>query len=225
MISSPHLATTLLYDVSRRWSQYLNRCVAASTSEVEEAPGASVPCSVEPILVELERGRYIVPIHPVALAYLVEGRRRRLRWRQWQWRRRIKKQNLVPMVAASGGSTRVRLRYDAHLPSLSLWDGEKSRSILTGVVLLTLCSHVLCKNLHMCGVCWEDHPREDGTRFLPIPKGQGGQVRVIAHPNSCGFTHVYHHRQRLFRYAAALSPVGRLPAMRLASEPGRMATM
>ena len=35
MISFPHLATTLLYDVSRRWSQYLNRCMAASASEVE----------------------------------------------------------------------------------------------------------------------------------------------------------------------------------------------
>ena len=59
MISSPHLATTLLFDVSRRWSQYLNRCVAASASEVEEAPGASDPFSLKPILVELEGGSYI----------------------------------------------------------------------------------------------------------------------------------------------------------------------
>ena len=29
MISCPNLATTLLYDVSRRWSQYLNRYVTA----------------------------------------------------------------------------------------------------------------------------------------------------------------------------------------------------
>ena len=29
MISSPHLATTLLYDVLCRWSLYLNRCAAA----------------------------------------------------------------------------------------------------------------------------------------------------------------------------------------------------
>ena len=75
MISSPHLATTLLYDVSRRWSQYLNRCVAASASEVAEALGASVPFSLEPILVELEGGRYIGPILPAALADLVSGRR------------------------------------------------------------------------------------------------------------------------------------------------------
>ena len=94
MISFPHLATTFLYDVSRRWSQYLNRCVAASASEVEEALGASVPFSLEPILVELEGGRYIGPILPAALADLVSGRppaggsapevrrRRRRRWRR-----------------------------------------------------------------------------------------------------------------------------------------------
>ena len=74
VISSPHLATTLLFDVLRRWSQYLNRCVAALASEVEEAPGASVPFSLEPILVELEGGRYIGPILPDTLADLVAGR-------------------------------------------------------------------------------------------------------------------------------------------------------
>ena len=29
MISSPHLATALLFDLLQRWSQYLNRCVVA----------------------------------------------------------------------------------------------------------------------------------------------------------------------------------------------------
>ena len=43
IISPPHLATTLFYDVLRRWSQYFNRCVAASASKVVEAPGASLP--------------------------------------------------------------------------------------------------------------------------------------------------------------------------------------
>ena len=47
MISSPHLATTLLFDVSRRWIQYLNRCVAASASEVVEATGDSVSLSLD----------------------------------------------------------------------------------------------------------------------------------------------------------------------------------
>ena len=62
MISSPHLATTLLFDVSRRWSQYLNTCVAASAPEVEEALGASVPFSLGPILVDLEGGATMAPL-------------------------------------------------------------------------------------------------------------------------------------------------------------------
>ena len=75
IISSPHLATTLLFDLLRRLSHYLNRCVAELASEVEEAPGASIPFSLEPIMVELEGGRYIVPILPASLANLVAGRR------------------------------------------------------------------------------------------------------------------------------------------------------
>ena len=71
VISPPHLATTLLFDVSRRWSQYLNRCVAALASEVVKEPGASVPFYLEPILVELEGGRYIGPTLPASLADLV----------------------------------------------------------------------------------------------------------------------------------------------------------
>ena len=71
MISYSHLATTFLFDVSLRWSQYHNRCVAASASEVEEAPRNSV----RPIMVELEGGRYIGPILSAALADLVSGRR------------------------------------------------------------------------------------------------------------------------------------------------------
>ena len=55
----------------------------------------------------------------------------------------------------------MRVRYDVHLPSLSLRYGENSRSILTGAVLLTLHGHVLCKNWHMCRVCWEDCERKN----------------------------------------------------------------
>ena len=54
MVSSPHLAITLLFDVLRRWSQYLNRHVAALALEVEKALGASVPFSLKPILINLE---------------------------------------------------------------------------------------------------------------------------------------------------------------------------
>ena len=75
MISFPHLSTTLLYYVSWRRNQYLNRCVAASASDVVEALGSRVPISIEPILVELERGGYIGSIFPTSLADLVAGRR------------------------------------------------------------------------------------------------------------------------------------------------------
>ena len=50
-------------------------CVAVSALEGVEAPGASVPFSLKPIMVEMERGRYIDPILPASLADLVTGRR------------------------------------------------------------------------------------------------------------------------------------------------------
>ena len=75
MISSPHLSMTLLYNMSRRWSQYLNRCVAVSASKVVEAPRGSILFSLEPILVDLEGGRYISPILSISLVDLVPGRR------------------------------------------------------------------------------------------------------------------------------------------------------
>ena len=70
-------------------------------------------------------------------------------------------------MVAIGGSTRVRVRYDAHLPPLSLRDGDNLRSILTGEVLPTLRSHVLCKNWHICGVCWEDCKRKKSHVLTP----------------------------------------------------------
>ena len=61
----------------------------------------------------------------------------------------------------------MRVRYDAHLPSLSLRDGEQTRSILMGANLLTLRCHVFCKNWHMCEVCWEDCKRKN--LHVPTP--------------------------------------------------------
>ena len=46
MILSPHLATTLIFGVSQRWSLYLNRCVAASASESLDAPGFQFPLQI-----------------------------------------------------------------------------------------------------------------------------------------------------------------------------------
>ena len=151
IISSPHLATKLLCDVSQWWIHYLNRCMSASASKVVEAPGASVRFSLKPILVEMEGGRYIVLTLPVSLVDLVTGRRPAIRGVP---------QNCgggrnggsggnkkpLPKVDATGEPAQVRARYDAHLPSLSLRDGDNSRSILAGAVLSTLKSHVLGKN-------------------------------------------------------------------------------
>ena len=129
--------------------------------EVEEAPGASVPFSLEPIMAGMEGGHYTSPILPALLANLVTGRRpaggSAPKGRGGSGGSvGVQTRKTLPMVAATGGSSRVRVRYDVHLPSLSRWYRENLRSILTGAVLPTLCGHVLCKNWHMCGVCWED---------------------------------------------------------------------
>ena len=49
--------------------------MAASASEVVEAPGASVPFSLEPIMVDMEGGRYFGPILPTSMVNIVAGRR------------------------------------------------------------------------------------------------------------------------------------------------------
>ena len=131
MISSPHLATKIVFGVSRRWIQYLNMCVVASALEVVEALGGSLPFSLEPILFEMEGGRYIGPILPASLANLVKGRRPA----GWSAPNSgggggsggdggggIRNNKPSPKVAATGGSARVKVRYYAHLPSFSLWD-------------------------------------------------------------------------------------------------------
>ena len=71
MISSPHLATTLLFNVMWRWSLYLNRSVAASALESLDALGCQVLFLIKPILAELEGGRYVGLILPMSLRYLV----------------------------------------------------------------------------------------------------------------------------------------------------------
>ena len=71
MISPPHLTTTLLFNVSRRWGLYLNRCVAASALESLYAPGCHVSFLIEPILVDLEGGQYVGLILPTALGDLI----------------------------------------------------------------------------------------------------------------------------------------------------------
>ena len=54
----------------------------------------------------------------------------------------------------------MRVRYDAHLPDLSLQHGKNLRLILAGTVLPNLHGAVLCKNWNLCGACWEDCERK-----------------------------------------------------------------
>ena len=53
MISSPPLATTLIFYVSQRWSMYLNSCVDASALESQDALGYHVPFLLEIILADM----------------------------------------------------------------------------------------------------------------------------------------------------------------------------
>ena len=71
MVSSPHLATTLLYGVSQRWSLYINRCVDVSASKALESPGANLSFSINTIPFDLEWGRYVGQILPGPLKDLL----------------------------------------------------------------------------------------------------------------------------------------------------------
>ena len=74
IIASPHLTMTPLYDVSRGWSTYLNRCVATSSLEDTGAPEKTVLFSLEHTLLDLEGGWYAGPLRPTKLAEMISGR-------------------------------------------------------------------------------------------------------------------------------------------------------
>ena len=44
---------TLIYDVSRRWSLYLNQWVSVLEPEALEAPVSNVPFKLDPILIKI----------------------------------------------------------------------------------------------------------------------------------------------------------------------------
>ena len=189
MIKSPHLATTLLFNMLRWWSLYLNKCVTASSSEDVGAPGAMVLFSLELILIEIEGGRYVGPLLPVPLVHLVSGIRgggvSRLRDISRGGNRgggKVDGRGCGGGGVGSGGGSRVgggrgrgagwggvsdrcggsvstmraQERYGVHLPALYLRERGKSRNILAGTFLPTVQGHVLCKNWHLCRLCWED---------------------------------------------------------------------
>ena len=110
--------------------------------------GGSILFSLKPIMVELEGESYIGLILPISLADLVIERR--------SAGGSYPKgggscggggcggnKKTLPKVDAMRGPAQVRVHYEAHLPSLSLRDWENLWSILEGVVLPTLNSHIL----------------------------------------------------------------------------------
>ena len=72
VISYPHLPMTLPFGVLRRWSLYLNRCTDALALKSLDAPGCHVPFLLEPILEDLEGGKYVIPILPISLAEILQ---------------------------------------------------------------------------------------------------------------------------------------------------------
>ena len=68
----------------------------------------------------------------------------------------------------------MQVQYDTHLPALSLQDIENLRTLLVGAVLPTLHSHVICKNWHLCAVCWEECKRKNS--HVPTPPEVGTTI-------------------------------------------------
>ena len=66
-----------------------------------------------------------------------------------------------------GGAQGCRLHYVAYLPTLSLQDRENSQNLLEGTVPPTLYGNVICKNWHLCGLCWDDC--EQNNELIPTP--------------------------------------------------------
>ena len=152
MIIPPHFSTTLLYDVLRRCSTNLIRCLAVSSSEDMGAPGETVPFSLEPILLELEVGRYVGPLIPTILTEMFSGRCDGVSSSGGSNSGSYSGSDSGIRGGGSGGNGRgagwsgastgtvgaggtMRVHYEAHLPELSLWYRENLRTILTGVVL------------------------------------------------------------------------------------------
>ena len=71
---------------------------------------------------------------------------------------------------------------------------------------------VLANNMVLQG--GEDRPLQNLPQVIPIPKRQGGQVRVIAHLNSCTAPHGRHLGRGFFIPAAAAAAIEDTPACR-----------
>ena len=136
MIKPLHLATKMLFDMLRRWSLYLNRCVTMSSLEDVGAPRTTVPFYVETIFLELEVGGYVGPLLTATLKELVSGIHSsdgdvsgggsggssgsggRIGGRS----RGAGRSGTSAGTGGSGGTTRVQVRYEAHLIAFYLQD-------------------------------------------------------------------------------------------------------
>ena len=131
VISSPHLATKILFNALLRWSLYLSMCVTALASESLDAPGCHITFSIKPILVDMEGGRYVGPILPAALADVLHETDGRGGGSSGTTANKRK-------ASTTEGDSRMQVRYNAHLTALALRYRENSCSILGGTVLLAL---------------------------------------------------------------------------------------
>ena len=69
------------------------------------------------------------------------------------------------------------MRYEAHLPALSLRDGEGLCTILEGTVLPMVQGHIICNNWHLCRMCWEDSERKNA--HVPTSPGVTSSITGI----------------------------------------------
>ena len=133
-------------------------CVSALASESLDALGCQVSLLLDPILDELEGGNTF-GLFPQWLSETSSPRPAV----------EVAAATAAPMLQNENtqqrGGARMRVRYDVHLPALSLLDRENSRLILVVTVLLTLRGALLCKNWHLCGVYWEGCDR----KILHVP--------------------------------------------------------
>ena len=116
-ITSPHLAMKLLYDVSWRRSLYLYKSVAMLDSEALEELGPQLLSNWRPFFCKWSVG--------TTCPHCYEGPRKNIILVRQGSSSRGGGEGLrgYKTGASRWGEARVKVCYDAHLPSLSLWEG------------------------------------------------------------------------------------------------------
>ena len=155
-------------------------------------------------MVDLERGRYVVPILAAPLEDLIVARRAtgvngRGGGGSGGSGGGGGEDPKNSKVGSTGGGARVRAHYNVHLPDLSLQDEGNSRTLLEVTVLHTLHVHFFCKNFHLFGVFWEDCKHKN--LHIPTPP-QGWQPPLLGYSKWIGVNDMG---------ACSLASAGRLP--------------